>query len=1091
MAHTTIDADIRDNSTADVNLDGIAYALLPHHGARWRIAATNPAWLEEIAAWPDPDESRMAQLAERGIWLAPEAPPSPLAVMCCGLGSVWPGMGAGLYDNFPAARLAMDRIAALADWDVLALMDETGLEKITQTRWQIPYLFMLEYAQWSQFVSLGLKPAMICGHSLGELVALCLAGVYSLEAAWHLLEIRAEHMAELEAGATRESGMLAISAPWETISEILGEYPGLHVSNSNTPRQYILSGPREALTAVRKSLRRQRVPAMLLNIDLAFHNPAMRILRDLSERRLNGLTMHPPAVPMLSCVTGAPYPDTRPEICRYITDLDENTVDWTGSVMAMRSKYGIDCFLELGPQETLCGLVREIDGSSACMASSAKGREADAMREVCARLFSLGHTSLAAIKKCRASRPTTVPATATAPPRPLQQPGDDVYRGIPASQVHAILNLIGSACHVEPASITPQMDLRHDLALRSSNFPFLVQEAEKLFDQTIELENLTQIVTVADLVFFLSGKQNDTPAQDGSAQARAASFLARCAPLERFVVENTSGALAPARLDPGAAVWPPNPLVPLCIFDETLAPDIWSGLAPLGGILAIPAWLLPKCGHLAEAGAEIVPLDCGPELEPDALAAALERLFATYGSPASLFLAPPPCDADDVEAMRNRVTLVADIFDRLAHRLPDERLCVLQRLEFSVESPAAPPALSPLREFAEKWADGQRRKYVCWLDERAGGELRNMHECGDMLALEILYGRAPFTVWKRWKPGATLPLRYCQAADILWPVFADASPPLPPQASQFQGLRQYSRFADQTLSSHGAEGMCGYGQKQWPGAPWLPVTAILEAVYDTSALLAPWLKVMGFSDIRLFEFPSLPPGVTRECRSCATLKPWLMLEGVFTRMSMVTLAARGISTNGRHMRDYEPVCDALCFLAASVPPPPPVWDSGTGQGAWCMSSQKVFYDALGLGQPWRQLVGWRRFGLSGDDATPGWEFLLDLGGIARKKIWDYKHILYIIESALLGGLEAIALEENGGESLKTEDVCGVLKKWRPATIGFIRFGPGNGLWPETAAMCLQLRQSWRNERIVRYDAQAAIPGHSPILTMHHLEFART
>lgn len=65
----------------------------------------------------------------------------------------------------------MDRIARAADWDVLALLDETDVEKIGLTRWQQPYLFLLEYAQWSHLASLGLRPSLICGHSLGELIA--------------------------------------------------------------------------------------------------------------------------------------------------------------------------------------------------------------------------------------------------------------------------------------------------------------------------------------------------------------------------------------------------------------------------------------------------------------------------------------------------------------------------------------------------------------------------------------------------------------------------------------------------------------------------------------------------------------------------------------------------------------------------------------------------------------------------------------------------------------------------------------------------------------------------------------------------------
>ena len=161
-------------------------------------------------------------------------------------------MGRELYDNFPAARAGMDRVAATADWDVLALMDEPGVEKIGHTRWQQPYLFLLEYAQWNQFAALDLKPALFCGHSLGELIALCFAGGYTPEVAWYILYTRAMHMAEMEARSTRENGMMAVHADAGVIARICGTWPGLLVSNYNPPRQFIMSGPREALTEARK-----------------------------------------------------------------------------------------------------------------------------------------------------------------------------------------------------------------------------------------------------------------------------------------------------------------------------------------------------------------------------------------------------------------------------------------------------------------------------------------------------------------------------------------------------------------------------------------------------------------------------------------------------------------------------------------------------------------------------------------------------------------------------------------------------------------------------------------------------------------------
>ena len=134
----------------EIVLDGVRYTDLQQAGQQWRIGAVNPAWRQELLALPaNPDAEALARLESRGLWIAPvqAGDTPPLAIMCCGLGSVWPGMGRELYDNFPVARAAMDRIAAVADWDVLGLMDETSVEKVSLSRWQSPYVFMLEYAQ--------------------------------------------------------------------------------------------------------------------------------------------------------------------------------------------------------------------------------------------------------------------------------------------------------------------------------------------------------------------------------------------------------------------------------------------------------------------------------------------------------------------------------------------------------------------------------------------------------------------------------------------------------------------------------------------------------------------------------------------------------------------------------------------------------------------------------------------------------------------------------------------------------------------------------------------------------------------------------
>lgn len=192
--------------------------------------------------------------------------------------------------------------------------------------------------------------------------------------------------------------MMAVHAEAGVIEEVRAAWPSLYVSNYNTPSQVILSGPRDALLEARKSLRKRRIPAIMLNVSLAFHHPSMRVLRDLSLRRLNALDIHAPRLPMLSDITTGFYPDDRPSICRYIADLDENSVRWTECVRAMWDRDGIRHFLELGPQDTLCGLVGDIEPRALCLSAGRKGKETEGLRQACARLYALGHLPRSALR---------------------------------------------------------------------------------------------------------------------------------------------------------------------------------------------------------------------------------------------------------------------------------------------------------------------------------------------------------------------------------------------------------------------------------------------------------------------------------------------------------------------------------------------------------------------------------------------------------------------------------------------------------------------------------------------------------------------
>jgi acyl transferase domain-containing protein len=134
---------------------------------------------------------RLKALARQGIHLGEEdLAASPLAFVFPGQGSHYAGMGHELYQTFPVIREWMDRAAEVAEFDLLQLLFQDQEEDLQKTRWQQPALFTMEYAMVQYLVSLGIRPQALAGHSLGELTALCLAGVYSFEDGFRIVNQR-------------------------------------------------------------------------------------------------------------------------------------------------------------------------------------------------------------------------------------------------------------------------------------------------------------------------------------------------------------------------------------------------------------------------------------------------------------------------------------------------------------------------------------------------------------------------------------------------------------------------------------------------------------------------------------------------------------------------------------------------------------------------------------------------------------------------------------------------------------------------------------------------------------------------------------
>ena len=285
----------------------------------------------------------------------------PVVFMFPGQGAQYPGMGAALYRAEPVFRAEVDRCAELlqpiiqADLRTIMFPAEGGEKEsdalLVQTRFTQPALFVIEYALAKLWMSWGVKPAAMIGHSVGEYVAGCLAGVFSLEDALMLVARRGALVQAQPGGA-----MLAIRL---SEKEVLPLLPAdVAIAAINSPNLCVASGPYEAIAALEKDLESKGIKVRHLHTSHAFHSPMMDPVLEPFTALLRQVKMEAPTIPYVSNVTA-----------QWITANDAQTPEyWAGHVrQTVRFADGVGelmkdsryVLLEVGPGQTLCTLSRQ------------------------------------------------------------------------------------------------------------------------------------------------------------------------------------------------------------------------------------------------------------------------------------------------------------------------------------------------------------------------------------------------------------------------------------------------------------------------------------------------------------------------------------------------------------------------------------------------------------------------------------------------------------------------------------------------------------------------------------------------------------
>jgi acyl transferase domain-containing protein len=224
-----------------------------------------------------------------------------------GQGAQYVNMGKELYQNEPLFRSVVDQCAGLVEPELgldirTLLFPESGSEskakdELTQTVFTQPALFIIMYAQAQLWMSWGIRPAAMVGHSAGEYVAAVLAEVMSLEDALRIIAVRARDMQNLPGG-----GMLSVRAPEETLQPLL--FGSLAISGVNSRLLTVVSGPHDELEQLTGQLAEKKILSKALHTSHAFHSPMMDPMVEPFKEKVSQVALAEARIPIVSSFTG-------------------------------------------------------------------------------------------------------------------------------------------------------------------------------------------------------------------------------------------------------------------------------------------------------------------------------------------------------------------------------------------------------------------------------------------------------------------------------------------------------------------------------------------------------------------------------------------------------------------------------------------------------------------------------------------------------------------------------------------------------------------------------------------------------------------